>query len=993
LSDGPAQSWSRGSLWHRWDPHIHTPGTTLNDQFSGETAWSDYLSELEASDPRIRALGITDYYGTDGYERVREAKMDGRLPDCELIFPNVEMRLGIGTVRGTFVNIHLLVSPDDPTHIEELKRFLARLRFDAFDDSFCCDRTDLVRLGRRSRPAAESETAALAQGCQQFKVSLEGLRTAFAGSRWAQANILVAVAGNTGDGTSGLRDAADATLRQEVEKFAHIIFSGSPGQRDFWLGLGALAPDEVRRRYGELKPCLHGSDAHSLAAVGAPDLDRYCWIKGGLEFDSLRQACIDPAGRAYVGDRPPTGATPSQIIEEIRILDASWITTPVMGLNPGLVAIIGPRGSGKTALADVIAAGCDAASERLNPRSFLIRAQKYLTGASVELRWQDGGGAAHRPLDGLLPLASAEYPRARYLSQQFVEELCSSDGMTDALLQEIERVVFEAQDASAREGAVNFAKLLDMKVGRFREAREREEKALETISDRIGTEIEKDKQVAALDAQLAEKGRLIARYVTDRRRLVAKGSEVRLARLEMVSKAAEKVRGFIRFFSVQEHALLAMQDEVADVRVSQAPESLRRMKERYAASRLNDEEWAAFLLGYTGDVDAFMEAGLKKARTSLDSWKGTPPPPLDDPQTSLVGEECDLERTPLAVLEAEVGRLQRLVGGDREMAAKFAAVSKKIGDEAVALERLKERLSDCRQAKQRIAELRAARQAGYLRVFEAVLAEQAILADLYAPLMARVSGASHALGKLSFTVNRVANVDEWAKRGEELLDLRRQGPFRGRGMLKQRAERLLRDAWENGDARAVATAMASFRSETAEGDLSQISVGDQADYRAWAKRFARWLYSTDHITVHYSVDYDGLDIRKLSPGPRGIVLLLLYLALDDADDRPLIIDQPEENLDPKSIYDELVGLFLEAKRRRQVIIVTHNANLVVNTDADQVIVASAGPATAGRLPQITYASGGLENEGIRRMVCDILEGGATAFKERARRLGLTLERP
>src|SRR5215212_9948459 len=112
------------------------------------------------------------------------------------------------------------------------------------------------------------------------------------------------------------------------------------------------------------------------------------------------------------------------------------------------------------------------------------------------------------------------------------------------------------------------------------------------------------------------------------------------------------------------------------------------------------------------------------------------------------------------------------------------------------------------------------------------------------------------------------------------------------------------------------------------------------------------------------IAYDGVDIRKLSPGTRGIVLLLLYLALDEADDRPLIIDQPEENLDPQSIFDELVGLFLRAKRNRQVIIVTHNANLVVNTDADQIIIASAGPSVAGQLPPITYVSGGLENEHI-----------------------------
>ncbi|MBV5244376.1 ATP-binding protein [Mycolicibacterium sp. PAM1] len=123
------------------------------------------------------------------------------------------------------------------------------------------------------------------------------------------------------------------------------------------------------------------------------------------------------------------------------------------------------------------------------------------------------------------------------------------------------------------------------------------------------------------------------------------------------------------------------------------------------------------------------------------------------------------------------------------------------------------------------------------------------------------------------------------------------------------------------------------------------------------------------------------------------MLLLLYLAVDQADDRPLIIDQPEENLDPKSIFDELVGRFIETRHRRQIIIVTHNANLVVNADADQVIVASSGAHRAGRLPEITYTSGGLENPNIRQQVCDILEGGRPAFEARARRLRIIWRDP
>lgn len=268
-----------------------------------------------------------------------------------------------------------------------------------------------------------------------------------------------------------------------------------------------------------------------------------------------------------------------------------------------------------------------------------------------------------------------------------------------------------------------------------------------------------------------------------------------------------------------------------------------------------------------------------------------------------------------------------------------------------------------------------------------------MLEDLYAPLMARLAAASGTLKKLAFSVARVANVEEWASEAEEgLIDLRKVGVFRGRGTLLQKANEVLKGAWETGDSTDVMAAIAKSRSLYQKDllDHSPVAHTDQPEFRAWSKRFAQWLFSADHI--RYGIDYDGVVIRKLSPGTRGIVLLLLYLALDDSDSRPLVIDQPGENLDPKSVFDELVNLFIEAKWHRQVIVVTHNANLVINTDADQIIIAEAGPHPQGSLPPITYRSGGLENAEIRKAVCDILEGGEGAFKERARRLRVRLER-
>jgi energy-coupling factor transporter ATP-binding protein EcfA2 len=118
-------------------------------------------------------------------------------------------------------------------------------------------------------------------------------------------------------------------------------------------------------------------------------------------------------------------------------------------------------------------------------------------------------------------------------------------------------------------------------------------------------------------------------------------------------------------------------------------------------------------------------------------------------------------------------------------------------------------------------------------------------------------------------------------------------------------------------------------------------------------------------------------------------LLILYLAVDRLDDRPLIVDQPEENLDNASVFEVLVDYFREAKQRRQIIIVTHNPNLVVNTDAEQVVVADAIRRDSG-LPTISYASGPLEAvpgrvKQIREHVCDVLEGGRDAFRNRERR--------
>ena len=437
-----------------------------------------------------------------------------------------------------------------------------------------------------------------------------------------------------------------------------------------------------------------------------------------------------------------------------------------------------------------------------------------------------------------------------------------------------------------------------------------------------------------------------------------------------------------------------MQDEVKDLRRNQAPETLRQAQGRHSHSGMSPEQWAAFLLDYKGTVDADLTGYVKWVDGKIAELKGTAPAP-GDPNTPYFADDTDLTTLSQAVLDVEMARLEKLVSADKETQLRYTAPSGNIATETAALQTLTDKLKDAQGAKERARELQTEREDAYGRAFDALVAELSVLEQLYAPLMARLAAASGTLQKLSFSVARIANVEQWASEAEDgLIDLRKAGAFRGKGTLLQKANDVLKAAWETGDSAAIRAAMAEFRRLYQKEllDHSPVAHSDQVEFRAWSKRFAQWLFSTDHISIRYTIDYDGVDIRKLSPGTRGIVLLLLYLALDDSDNRPLVIDQPEENLDPKSVFEELVHLFIEAKAHRQVIMVTHNANLVINTDADQIIIAESGPHPHGALPPITYRSGGLESAEIRKAVCDILEGGEGAFQERARRLRVRLER-
>jgi len=202
--------------------------------------------------------------------------------------------------------------------------------------------------------------------------------------------------------------------------------------------------------------------------------------------------------------------------------------------------------------------------------------------------------------------------------------------------------------------------------------------------------------------------------------------------------------------------------------------------------------------------------------------------------------------------------------------------------------------------------------------------------------------------------------------GLEILDLRSVNEK----AIRKHAEELATII--NGDTHEIST-------QSLESFLSRIF-----NRKKWLKKtrtsydFYKWAFG-NHFTLNTKIFFRGTPMDKLSIGQKGMVLLKLVLA---EGGYPLIVDQPEENLDDSYIYEELVGAFREAKKSRQIIIATNNANLVVNTDAEQVIAAEFDNNV------ISYESGSLENPQMRNFIIQVLEGGEAAFKKRERKYGI-----
>ena len=929
---------------------------------TAKTAWKT-LAEHRMAGVRPISKG---QIGSEVRSRLKAYRGAGRIQNIDLLIPNIEFRIAPPSDKATALNIHLLVCPDDPEHEQKITNALGRLSWEYNGQIYSCVPDQLIALGHAFDPDATSNSTALSVGVLQFKVDFTTLRDWIKKEHWLRNNsIVVASAGK--DGLSGFRqDGSWSGFREEITRFSDMIFSGRPGERIFWLGQRKPEEDIPKiEKLGGFKPCIHGSDAHEIATLFKPDEDRFCWIKSDPTFEGLRQVLYEPEDRVFIGPTPPVYHDEASTIESVSLKSSDgWFEDVTIPFNAGLISVIGQKGSGKSALAEVISysAGSWETEEK---GSFIRRAGEHLHDLEINLNWGDG-----KPTSVRLGEDQSGDQRVRYLSQRFVERLCSDDHIGDELIKEIEAVVFSYIDETDTLNGSSFSELRALRTKsvsgegeRLRQDVLRLIKEEVSLRDNASKVPDKKKQIAALKTEREGLVKQLPKPANEEEaKLQADLQEKRNALTKAQQGAAN-----------DKQKLQKIEDICTQARAfsSQMNRFGTKIEELLAEAGIPEVSRAVFKPAFPGDIEVPLKERKKQLNTSIANCQGQAENPAEGTINSL---------------KTQIEALLKKESADKARQKKITTSQARIATIDTEIGRIENEITQIEgPEKARLAEARKERLESYKTYFENLKKEQKILEELYAPLSKRLTAETSSKQEraLEMSIRWEADVETWLKRGSALFDQRRTIPYGTIEDLGNAAKDILLPAWVSGDSKTVVPAMEEFLKEFRKPEMppasylrSGISVQDVFE----------WLFEVQHVRLNYGLKYNGVDLEKLSPGTKGIVLLILYLGMDIADTRPLIVDQPDENLDNESIYQLLTAYFKQAKKRRQIILITHNPNLVVNADSEQVIVATADRRDNG-LPFITYQSGSLENNlpedsGIRQQVCRILEGGKDAFRKR-----------
>lgn len=726
------------------------------------------------------------------------------------------------------------------------------------------------------------------------------------------------------------------------------------------------------------------------------------WIKADPSFEGLLLARHEYEGRVYVGSSPEqherVEANPTKYLRSVRIDAPSlstrgWFGGEELFLNSGLVAIIGNKGSGKSALTDAIALVADTKVEDhmsfLREERFRHQRLGLADKHQCEITWRSGDSE----MRSLGEHADRHKPeRVRYLPQSYFERLCSEIGQEaqDEFEKQLKQVVFTWLPSDRRMGTESLDDLIRVTTGQWRERHRLRTSKLQELNEQIAT-LERELQPDRLKdvrSQLTERQRELAAH--DGRKppdlpadpsVPSDAADEQLDEIVLLESRIAEIDTALEAVAVALTGLRKRRQDLDDL------DSRITNVQAYFESQLQAEAVGAVLREEALTLDSIVELTIDRQPLidAVENLEGQ-----IDGATSQTGD-LRIERDALgARRQALLNELDEERRAQREAEeavqrwqSQRAGIVGAPGLEGTVTH-LEAALEAVPFATAILAEELNARAALTREMFSDLRRLRNSYSDLFGPIQKYLE-EEELLGEgLTMRVDALIRQDGFAQQFLEMIDRTKKGAF------FQSSEDGLRPrlaAVDFGDQDSVEDFLTTLMDELVpydEDGRPTVDLDTQLKGRVDREAIYDFVFGLSYLQPHYALTFNEKQIAQLSPGERGAALLIFYLLVDKSE-LPIMLDQPEENLDNATVSRLLVPAIRKARQRRQVIVVTHNPNLAVYCDADQVIYSDIArtPST-----KISYRAGSLENVQTRRWVIDVLEGTGRAFRQRHIKYGI-----
>ncbi len=943
-----------GSKWRKWDLHIHSPLSILNNKYpksaSGKPDWGGFIDKLERSD--LAVIGITDYFSIEGYKKVLDLKNnEKRLSNIFTVLPNIEFRLNSvlsSKKNGRHprrLNFHVIFS-DEVSCRDIEEHFLHDLLFyyegnpQDKDERRKLKLSNLRELGAKliSQHSGFEGKDALEVGATCAVVNHEDITEILSGDSRFKGKYIIVFPEDLFSLIDW--DGQDHHIRKGVLQKSDMVFSSSQKTIQWCLGKPPYQEGEKKfiEEFKTLKPCVHGSDAHQIEEIAAPCAKRgepdhkcgessskcemrYCWIKADPIFEGLRQLLYEPEERVKIQEDDPTPSRSNITLSKItvpgsEINEELSIAKTEIDLNIGLVAVAGGKGTGKTAFVDLIA---NCFQDRVNTddkNSFVKRIVDQKPDLDVELDFKNNIIFKKKIRDDsyfqegeILYIAQGELEH--YIGEgsdldKYVNNLIF---LNPKIINSLQKYEYSKMEADLKE--------IEAKIQKKSESIERLEQ--ETVSAVLRDAEIKEKQLQNSLRDINQRLAELEKKLSIDKVKIAKEKQGRMAELktkkELYVGLKEQIGLAISFFDEE---LVGLNTIIR--RINNILESLG-IPEKYPEINYADR---SKLIERSNQTDGIV--------------------------TKIIGE--------IEVIQKEINKYEIGIQD-------HASLLNKKKDIETSIEKSNTRLKNLAFKKTKLSEDILQRKNLFKDMIIAVVA----LKTKYAEVIKLFSSQKAiVLSDIEFIAEMTFDAEGVLKNAEDVLDNRKVIVYpEGDGWVFKRMIEIY------GQITAGDTTKADELVEEVERLNNELKPKIKSSSAVNVGDFYKFLY-TNYLNVLPVVKYKNTRINKLSLGQKATVLIKIYLA---EGDNPIIIDSHDEHLDNAYIMEELTGSIREAKKYRQVIMVSNNGNIVVNSDAEQLIIAERNDEG-----EISYIAGSIENPTIREKAIKVLEGGPEAFKKR-----------